>query len=202
MSPAARFVKRSLDIGLALFSLAVLSPLLLVLALAVRFTSKGPVLYKTARTGRNGVPFRMYKFRSMIVGAEQAGGLSTAKDDPRVTRVGRFLRRHKLDELPQLVNILKGDMSIVGPRPEFAAYTDQYSAEERLILTVRPGLTDFASLEYFHLDQAIGADQPDKVYEEQVRPIKNSLRIRYVKTQSLLTDCALILRTIGRLLRA
>jgi len=133
--------------------------------------------------------------------AEAIGGPSTGKDDPRVTRVGRFLRRYKLDELPQLLNVLRGEMSIVGPRPEVPQYTALYEGDELLILTVRPGITDYASVEFAQLSEVLGSDDPDRMYEERVRPIKNALRVKYVKEQSLVVDLKIIALTVARLLR-
>jgi len=136
----------------------------------------------------------------MTPDAEQLGGGSTAKDDRRITRVGRFLRRYKLDELPQLLNVLKGDMSIVGPRPELSQYTQLYMGDELLILHVRPGITDHASLEFIRLGEILGNDAPDAVYEEKVRPLKNALRVKYVREQSFWGDIAIIVRTLKRLI--
>jgi lipopolysaccharide/colanic/teichoic acid biosynthesis glycosyltransferase len=193
-------LKRAFDITAASVGVLILSPLLAVAALLIKLTSNGPVFHRTLRSGRYGVPFRIFKFRTMVVGAEKLGGLSTGKNDPRITRIGKVLRRHKIDELPQLVNVLKGEMSIVGPRPEFPEYTSQYSGEERLILTIRPGITDYASLQFRHLDEVLGSEQPDQVYEKQVRPVKNALRIKYVKDRSFWCDLALIVQTLRALL--
>lgn len=189
-------LKRPFDLAAALLAIVVLSPLLAIVALLVKLTSRGPVLHRSLRSGRNGTLFRVYKFRSMVPGAEKLGGLSTAKDDPRVTRFGKFLRRAKLDELPQLFNVVRGEMSIVGPRPEFPQYTRQYSDEEKLILTVRPGITDYASIRFRHLDRVLGSEEPDRVYEERIRPIKNALRLQYAKHHNFWLDLALILKTV------
>jgi lipopolysaccharide/colanic/teichoic acid biosynthesis glycosyltransferase len=135
----------------------------------------------------------------MVPEAERLGGGSTAKDDPRVTRIGRFVRKYKLDELPQLLNVLRGEMSIVGPRPELPQYTRLYTGEEQLILTVLPGIADYASIEFIHLSEILGNDAPDQVYEEKVRPIKNALRVKYVKEQSFCGDLVIIFRTILKL---
>ena len=136
----------------------------------------------------------------MIVNAETVGGLSTARDDPRVTKIGKFLRKYKLDELPQLINVLKGEMSIVGPRPEMPEYTSQYEGDEKIILTVKPGITDYASLEFIQLGEVLGADEPDRIYEEEIKPIKNALRVKYVKEQSFWGDIVIIFRTIRKLI--
>ncbi len=191
--------KRIFDILVSVVGLIVLAPLLLLIAVVIKLDSTGPVFYRGVRSGLNGRPFRIYKFRTMVPNAEKLGGLSTAKDDPRVTRVGKFLRRYKLDELPQLINVLKGEMSIVGPRPEMPEYTGQYTGEEKLILTVRPGITDYASLEFIQLGEILGSDDVDRVYEERVRPIKNALRVKYVKERSFYVDILIILKTLAKL---
>jgi lipopolysaccharide/colanic/teichoic acid biosynthesis glycosyltransferase len=199
VSGALPMAKRVFDVLGALFGLIVLSPLLLLIAVGVKLGSRGPVFYRGVRAGRYGRPFKTFKFRTMVPDAERLGGLSTAKNDPRVTRVGRFLRKYKLDELPQLLNVLKGEMSIVGPRPEMPEYTSLYTGEEKLILTVRPGITDYASIEFSNLGEILGDEEPDRVYEEQIRPIKNALRVKYVKEQSFWVDIGIIFRTFGRL---
>lgn len=191
-------VKRAFDLVVATAGLVVLSPLFLLIALAVRVSSPGPALYLGVRTGRGGVPFRMMKFRTMVVNAERLGGPSTGKGDPRVTAVGAVLRRYKLDELPQLLNVIRGEMSLVGPRPEVPQYTAEYTGDELLILTVRPGITDFASLEYADLAEALGTEDVDRVYEERVRPVKNLLRIRYVREANFWVDLKLIGLTLAR----
>lgn len=192
-------LKRGFDIVLSLIGLILSSPILLIVSMLVKLDSRGPIFYRGIRTGRHGRPFKMLKFRTMIQDAERLGGPSTGKGDPRVTRVGKLLRRHKLDELPQLLNVLKGEMSFVGPRPEVPQYTSQYTGEEELILTARPGITDYASIEFSRLDEVLGEEEPDRVYEEKVRPIKNALRVRYVKEQSFLVDMRIICRTLRRL---
>lgn len=193
-------LKRTFDILTSLLGLLLLSPIFVVIAVAVKLDSRGPILYRGVRAGMNGVPFRIFKFRTMVPNAEQIGGYSTGKRDPRITRIGSFLRRHKLDELPQFLNVLRGEMSIVGPRPEIVEYTDLYSGDEKLILTVRPGITDYSSLKFVHLEDALGEKNPDLVYEQRVRPVKNMLRIQYVKTQSFHADLVIILRTLLKLI--
>jgi lipopolysaccharide/colanic/teichoic acid biosynthesis glycosyltransferase len=192
--------KRLFDIILSMVGLIILAPMFLVIAVAIKIDSPGTVLYKGVRTGIDGKPFRMLKFRTMVMNAEVLGGPSTGRCDPRITRIGRFLRRYKLDELPQLVNVLIGDMSIVGPRPEVPQYTALYEGDERLILSVRPGITDYSSVVFANLNDLLGDEDPDRVYEEQVRPIKNALRIRYVREAHLLTDVKIVIMTFLRLL--
>lgn len=193
-------VKRVFDVLVALTLLVYLSPLLVVLALLVMCTSRGPALYRGIRTGLHGVPFSMWKFRTMIVDAEREG-TTTRLGDARITRVGGWLRRTKLDELPQLANVLTGDMSLVGPRPEVAEHTDAYTADERAILTVRPGITDFASLRFADLARELGTDDPHGEYVRRVRAEKNALRLKYVREQSFAVDVEILARTallVGR----
>ena len=191
-------VKRVFDFTLASAALVVLSPLLAVVGLAIKLDSTGPVFYRGARVGLNGKRFRMLKFRSMIVNAEAVGGSSTPDDDPRVTKVGRFLRGAKLDELPQLINVLKGDMSFVGPRPQVQWAVDRYTPEERLVLTVRPGITDYASLRFANEGEILkGSTDPDRDYMEKIHPEKMRLSLEYVRSRSFATDLAIIGRTLG-----
>lgn len=194
--------KRCFDLAVSAVGLAFLAPLLFAIAVLIKWTSDGPVLYRGVRTGRFGKPFRMFKFRTMVADAERLGGPSTGKDDPRITAVGRVLRRRKLDELPQLINVLRGEMSVVGPRPEVPRYTAEYSDVEKIILTVRPGITDYASLEFADLGAVLGNDEPDKVYETRVKPVKNALRVRYVEERSFVGDLRIIVRTVLRVFRA
>lgn len=190
-------VKRSLDICLSLALLALTAPLFAVIALLIRKESPGPVFYQGLRVGKDGRPFRMLKFRTMVVNADKIGGPSTPDDDPRITRTGRWLRKHKLDELPQLINVLKGDMSFVGPRPEVPQYVELFTEEERAILTMRPGITDWASL--WNCDEGAvlaGSPDPEKTYLEKIRPHKVRLQLEYVRKASLCTDILIALRTV------
>jgi lipopolysaccharide/colanic/teichoic acid biosynthesis glycosyltransferase len=188
--------KRLFDIVVSAAGLVVLAPVLLVIVVLVKLDSRGPVLYRGVRTGLLGREFRILKFRSMVPDAERKGGGSTARDDPRVTSIGRVLRRYKLDELPQLVNVLIGEMSLVGPRPELPQYTREYAGDDRLILTVRPGITDYASIKFNQLGAVLGNDAPDLVYETHVRPVKNALRVKYVRERSFPEDLRIIVRTL------
>lgn len=198
----ARIVKRGLDVALAGIGLSILWPLLLLVALAVKFDSLGPALYRGRRAGLNGHPFDILKFRTMIVGADQIGGPSTASDDPRITQLGLTLRRYKIDELPQLVNVFLGQMSIVGPRPEVLSEVSNYSAEERQLLTVRPGITDWASLRFRDEGRILaGSANPHQVYCEKIRPEKVKLGLKYVRQQSLRIDLKILAETIGALIR-
>lgn len=187
--------KRAFDLAVSSVLLAMLSPVLLVVALAIRLDSRGPVIYRGRRTGRHGRPFDVLKFRSMLPDAESRGGTTTAQNDARVTRVGRVLRRYKLDELPQLLNVLRGDMSLVGPRPEVEEYTRLYDAEERAILSVRPGITDYASLRFIDLASIVGGEDADEAYRTRVLERKNRLRLQYVRERSFAVDLSILATT-------
>lgn len=193
-------LKRVFDIIFSAVGLLLMFPNFAVVALIIKVTSPGPVFYRGVRTGRFGRPFRIYKFRTMFVGCEKLEGDTTALNDPRITRVGAFLRKYKIDEFPQLINVLKGEMSIVGPRPELPAYTDRYTPDERRILEVRPGITDMSSMVFSSLDERVGSEDPDKVFEEEVMPIKNKLRLEYVYNISFWNDMKLIFLTFVEIL--
>lgn len=189
-------IKRLFDLTLSILGLIALLPLFIGIGLIIKLTSEGPVFYKGLRVGCFGKPFRIYKFRTMVVNAERIGGSSTADDDPRVTRVGKFLRKYKLDELPQLINVLLGDMSLVGPRPEVQKYVDMYTDEERAILQLRPGITDWASL--WNSDEGAvlaGSEDPEKTYLELIRPTKICLQLEYARNHSLLVDLKILVLT-------
>jgi lipopolysaccharide/colanic/teichoic acid biosynthesis glycosyltransferase len=192
--------KRTVDILASAVGLVVLSPALLLIGVAIVIDSPGPILYVGERTGLHGRRFGIFKFRTMFVGSER-GPRTTAHDDTRITRVGRVLRRWKLDELPQLMNVLRGEMSLVGPRPELPYYTDQYRGDELLILTVAPGITDLASLEFRHLGEIVGSRDVDRAYEERVYAVKNRLRIQYVRERGFFYDLRLIARTVAAIFR-
>ena len=195
------FVKRGFDFVVALTALIICSPLMLVTAIAVKLDSPGPVIFRGPRVGRHGVPFTMFKFRSMTY-SEAATDCSVGKNDKRVTKLGFFMRRFKIDELPQLANVVIGDMSIVGPRPELLRYADSLSGKFAPILSVRPGLTDLASLEFSRVEEVLGSDNPDRVYEERVLPKKNLLRLKYVETRTFSGDILIIMETIACVLRS
>jgi lipopolysaccharide/colanic/teichoic acid biosynthesis glycosyltransferase len=191
--------KRAFDLFFSTLGLALLSPFFLIVGLIIKHGSKGPVFYRGVRTGRYGKPFRMWKFRTMHINSESLG-VTTGKDDPRVTRAGRFLRKYKIDELPQLINVLKGEMSLVGPRPEFNEHTSAYMGEERLILTVRPGITDYASVQFYDINELVGSEDPHRVFIERFRPEKNRLRVAYVKQQSFGEDLRILFQTLARVI--
>lgn len=193
-------MKRLFDMTAASVALAVLSPLLIAIAVGVKLETPGPAFYRGTRIGRLGRPFRMFKFRTMVVDADRLGGPSTANDDPRITRFGRLLRRYKLDELPQLINVLKGEMSIVGPRPEVPHYIDMLTEPERVILSVHPGMTDWASI--WNPDEGAllaGSDDPERAYLEQIRPTKIRLQVEYVRRRSFWVDLGIIYQTLATL---
>ncbi len=197
----SKVAKRVFDVLVSLFGLLLVAPLLLVIGLLIKLTSPGPVLYRGVRIGLQGQPFRILKFRSMVIDAELRGGSATAGDDPRLTSTGRFLRRYKLDELPQLFNVFVGDMSFVGPRPEVQKYVDRYSDDEKPILSLRPGITDWASI--WNSNEAAvleGSDDPEKTYEELILPTKIALQKKYVKDHSFSTDVQILFHTFAKLL--
>ncbi|MBN1636135.1 MAG: sugar transferase [Deltaproteobacteria bacterium] len=194
--------KRIFDFFAAFAGLTLLLPLLFTIALIIKRKDSGPIFYKGIRIGLNGEPFRIFKFRTMVVDAEKLGASSTSDDDPRVTKFGRLLRKYKLDELPQLINVLRGDMSFVGPRPEVKKFTDMYTEEEKVILSVRPGITDWASL--WNPDEGSllkGSDDPDRDYMEKIRPEKIRLQLKYVRERSFAKDLRIILDTLAVILK-
>jgi lipopolysaccharide/colanic/teichoic acid biosynthesis glycosyltransferase len=191
-------MKRLFDIVVSTLGLVILSPLLLWTAWRIRREDGGPVFYRGERVGRHGKIFPIFKFRTMVVNAEKIGGPSTPNGDPRITGIGRKLRKYKLDELPQLFNVLLGQMSLVGPRPEVKCYTDTYTPEEKTILSVRPGITDWASI--WNPDEGsilAGAADPEAAYLELIRPTKLKLQLEYVRRQSFFTDLKIILYTLA-----
>jgi lipopolysaccharide/colanic/teichoic acid biosynthesis glycosyltransferase len=189
-------LKRLLDLAVSLVALVVLSPLLGILSLQIKRHDGGPVLYAGPRVGKDGKPFGMYKFRSMVLNADRLGGSSTPDDDPRITPIGRVLRRYKLDELPQLINVVRGEMSLVGPRPQVQWAVDLYTPEERKVLSVKPGITDYASVRFPNEGEILkGSLDPDRDYMEKIHPEKMRLSLEYVRNRSLLTDLKVIAQT-------
>lgn len=189
-------MKRFLDILFSSAVLLVFTPLWLLIALAIVLESRGGVFYRQVRVGRGNRDFVLYKFRTMHTGADRKGLLTVGERDNRVTRVGYFLRKYKLDEFPQLFNILKGDMSIVGPRPEVRKYVDLYTPEQMKVLEVRPGLTDYASIRYVHENEILAqAENPEQTYIQEVMPAKLALNLQYVANQSVREDIKLIFQT-------
>jgi lipopolysaccharide/colanic/teichoic acid biosynthesis glycosyltransferase len=193
-----RIIKRGIDFAIALTAFVLLFPVYIVICILIALDSGFPVMYRPERGGYKGKKFRIFKFRTMIQNADQVGGGTTALNDPRITKVGAFLRKTKLDEFPQLLNVISGKMSFVGPRPELLSYTQQYRGIDKNILNVRPGITDFSSLTFINLDEIVGQDNPDYVYETLVLPCKNKLRLKYVAEVSLVTDVKLFMITISK----
>lgn len=192
---------RIVDIFAAGVGLVLLSPVWLLIAILIRLDSKGSVFYRAARIGRDGKPFRLYKFRSMVVGADQQGPGITTADDRRVTRMGSFLRRTKLDELPQLWNVLKGDMSLVGPRPEDPRYVALYTPAQRAVLQARPGITSAASLTYRHEERLLTGSDWEEIYCTKVMPAKIDIDLAYLEQRTMLSDLKLVFRTIQAMVK-
>jgi len=192
--------KRIFDIFFSLIGIICSSPFLLVFVFLIKMESPGPAFYVGERSGKNGKIFKMFKFRSMVLNADKIGGPSTSADDPRLLKIGKFLRRYQLDELPQFVNILRGDMSFVGPRPEVPSEVERYSQEDRdIILSVRPGLTDLATLEDVHEEEILkGAEDPHEAYRRLIQPRKLKLAKEYVKIRSFLLDAKIIFKTLEK----
>jgi bacterial sugar transferase len=189
--------KRAMDIVLSACALAILWPLLLLIALAIWIDDPGPVFYRQVRVGRNGKTFRIFKFRSMVMDADKKGLAITVGRDSRITRVGAVLRKTKLDELAQLLNVILGQMSFVGPRPEVPKYVELYTPYQRQVLLVRPGITDYASIAYRNENDLLaGAPNPEAMYIEQIMPDKIELNMKYLREISPLADIRLILKTI------
>jgi lipopolysaccharide/colanic/teichoic acid biosynthesis glycosyltransferase len=189
--------KHLFDVAISVVALALVSPILAAAALAIKLGSRGPVFFRQARIGLNGRPFQMYKFRTMVVGADRLGPSSTTADDPRITPIGRTLRRLNIDELPQFINVLKGDMSVVGPRPQVPWAVERYTPEERVILSVRPGITDWASLWVGDEGERLrGSVDPDRDYLEKIWPEKRRLQLEYIRSRSLAVDTVIVMKTI------
>ena len=195
-----RHIKRFLGLFLALPFLLLALPLYVLISLAIWIEDGFPIFYHPLRGGYKNKPFRIFKFRTMVKNADKIGGGTTADHDPRITKVGNFLRKTKLDETANLINILRGTMSFVGPRPELLQYTEQYRGNELEILEVRPGVTDFSCLEFINLDEIVGSVNADEMYEKYVLKRKNELRIKYAETVSLKTDAIIFFRTVSKVL--
>jgi len=191
-----RIFKRCFDFIIALVAIIVLLPVIVIFSLAVLIDDGFPVFYTPLRGGYNGKPFKIIKYRTMVREADKIGGGTTALNDPRITKVGSILRKVKADEIVQIFNVLTGTMSFVGPRPELLQYTKQYSEEESVILKVRPGITDYSSLEFINLDEIVGGENADEMYEKYVLKRKNQLRIKYAEEVSLKTDFIILFKTV------
>jgi lipopolysaccharide/colanic/teichoic acid biosynthesis glycosyltransferase len=190
---------RLLDISVSVIALIVLAPVLLILAVAVKYSSPGPILHRGIRCGKNGRPFTLYKFRSMVVDAAACGPRITGRYDPRVTRVGRILRRTKLDELPQLFNTLIGDMSLVGPRPEDPSYVESYSADQRQVLRVKPGITSPATVLHRHEEEWLTGPDWEETYRREILPAKLEIELAYLQRRTLAEDIRVLALTASAL---
>ena len=191
-----RCIKRFIDIVISGAALCVLWPFYLIIALAIFMEDGLPVFYRVDRGGYKGRPFKICKFRSMVKNADKIGGGTTALHDPRITKIGNILRKTKLDEIPQIGQVFLGKMSLVGPRPELLLYVSRYQNDEKDILQVRPGITDFSSLEFINLDEIVGGTNADEMYEKYVLKKKNVLRVKYARSVSFETDAYILFKTI------
>ncbi|MDU1101871.1 MAG: sugar transferase [Haemophilus parainfluenzae] len=193
---------RFFDFILSLVGLVVLAPIFIVLAIWIKIDSKGPVFYKQVRVGQNGIDFGLFKFRSMVVDADKKGLITVGGRDPRITRSGYFIRKYKLDELPQLINVLLGDMSLVGPRPEVRKYVELYTDEQQKVLSVKPGITDYASIEYMDENEILGkSNDPEKTYIEEIMPEKIKYNMKYINNKNLFEYFKIILLTVLKIVR-
>lgn len=191
-----RYIKRVLDFCIAAIALLILWPFYLIVAVLIALEDGFPVIYRAERGGYLGKPFRICKFRSMVRNADKIGGGTTSFHDPRITKIGNILRKTKMDEIPQLWQVLIGKMSLVGPRPELLQYVSRYEGEELDILKVRPGITDYSSVEFINLDEIVGEENADEMYEKYVLKKKNALRVKYAHTVSLKTDVYILFKTV------
>ena len=190
------------DIVLSLLGLLFLLPIFLILAVWIKFDSQGSIFFRQIRVGKDGRDFRIYKFRTMIVNAEKMGIITIGERDPRITNSGYFLRKYKLDELPQLINVLKGEMSFVGPRPEVRKYVEMYNQEQLKILTVKPGITDYASIEYINEDEILGKSlDPEKTYIEEIMPQKIKYNMKYINNKTVIEYFKIIFLTIIKIIK-
>lgn len=194
-------MKRIADILFSLFGLLVLLPVFVVIAIVIAIDSKGGIFFFQTRVGKNNKDFKLFKFRTMRVDAESKGQLTIGGRDNRITKAGYFLRRYKLDELPQLLNVLLGDMSLVGPRPEVRKYVDMYTTEQLQVLSVKPGITDYASIKYADESELLAnAENPEQFYIQTVMPDKLAINLQYIKNRSFWADIAILFKTIGKIL--
>lgn len=194
-------IKRLFDIVGSAVGIVLLSPVFIVLAIWIKKESKGPVFYKQKRVGKNGKEFLLFKFRSMRIGSDKLGLLTIGGSDPRITRAGNFIRKYKLDEFPQLINVLIGNMSIVGPRPEVAKYVNLYNEEQLKVLNVKPGITDWASITFRNENELLAkAEKPEEFYISEVMPAKLRMNLQYIKKNNILVDLKIIGMTLKKIL--
>lgn len=194
------YAKRFIDLVLALVLFIGILPLFLIISAVIVIEDGFPIFYRAERGGYHNKPFKIYKFRSMVKNADKIGGGTTALNDNRITKVGAFIRKVKFDEIANLICVINGTMSFIGPRPELLKYTSQYKGTEKKIFEVRPGMTDYSSIEFINLDEIVGKGNADEMYEQHVLPIKNKLRIKYAATVSLITDIKLFCLTIYKVI--
>ena len=195
-------MKRAFDFLFSLFILVLFSPIGFVISILILFSSPGGIFFMQERIGIQGLPFRLYKFRSMRIDADQSGKLTVGMKDPRITQVGIFIRKYKLDEFPQFINVLRGEMSIVGPRPEVREFVALYTDKQKKVLEVKPGITDYASIEYFNENELLAAsDDPKKTYIEDIMPDKLKINQKYLANPTLSHDLKIIFMTILRVLK-
>lgn len=192
-----RYIKRILDIVITGLALCIMWPFYLIISVAIALEDGFPVFYRAERGGYRGKTFRICKFRSMVKNADKIGGGTTAFHDPRITKVGNFLRKTKLDEIPQIGQVFLGKMSLIGPRPELLRYVNQYQGEEKDILQVRPGITDYSSVEFINLDEIVGTENADEMYEKYVLKKKNAFRVKYAHSVSFKTDIYILFKTLS-----
>jgi lipopolysaccharide/colanic/teichoic acid biosynthesis glycosyltransferase len=192
--------KRLFDIIFSILGIVILSPFLIIISISILLTSTGGALYRQIRVGKNEKEFKLFKFRTMRKGADKSGQLTVGMRDSRITAIGLFLRKYKLDELPQLFNIFMGEMSFVGPRPEVPKYVALYNAEQRTVLNIKPGITDYASIVYSEENDLLtNTENPEELYISKIMPAKLKLNMRYINEMSLATDVKVILKTIGKI---
>jgi lipopolysaccharide/colanic/teichoic acid biosynthesis glycosyltransferase len=197
MNKFNKIVKRIFDLICSTLGLIVLSPVLIIIAIRIKMGSDGPVFFKQIRVGENNKEFEILKFRTMVVNAEKLGRQITVGNDNRITKIGAFLRKYKLDELPQLINVFKGEMSLVGPRPEVPRYVKLYNEEQRLVLKVKPGITDLASIRYRDENDLLGGvENPDEFYINTIMPDKLDLNLEYINKNNIFFDIYIIFKTI------
>ena len=193
-------LKRIFDIICSFIGLIILSPLFIIICLLVGLTSRGGIFYLQTRVGKNNKDFKLFKFRTMFTDSDKKGLLTVGGRDPRITSIGYYLRKYKLDELPQLLNVFFGSMSLVGPRPEVRKYVDLYNADQKKVLLVKPGITDYASLEYFSENELLAkSSKPEETYINEIMPAKLELNKKYIFEHSLLTDIKIIFKTLKKI---
>ena len=195
-------MKRIFDLFFSFLGILFLLPIYIIIAILIKIDSNGDILYKQERIGKNGIPFYVLKFRTMIPNAFSKGALTVGSRDPRVTNIGFYLRKYKLDELPQLFNVFLGEMSFVGPRPEVKKYTDLYNAEQKKVLSVAPGITDYASIKFRNENDLLSeSDDPEKLYIAQIMPEKLNLNLKYINDNNVFKDIKIIFNTFYTIIK-